>query len=135
MVAVVQPLIDSVKEFVENKYFIVGDSLQTVAENLLEFMVVHDDEIVILRRGNTQYYKQFSQYLEGVTANKIETLMNDGFGRSKIKNPDLTMIIARSFLHCLFDVLGSTKDKAMRKTYVEEIITFYFGHLATRFGD
>ncbi len=134
-IAVVQPLIDSVKEFVEKKYFIVGDSLQTVAENLLEFMVEHDDEIVILRRGNTQYYKQFSQYLEGVTANKIETLMNDGFGRSKIKNPDLTMIIARSFLHCLFDVLGSTKDKAMRKTYVEEIITFYFGHLATRFGD
>ena len=38
-IAVIQPLVDSVKEFVENKYFVEGDSMQTVAENILDFLV------------------------------------------------------------------------------------------------
>lgn len=134
-IAVVQPLIDSVKVFVEQKYFVVGDSLQTIAENALEFMVEHADEIVILRRGNTQYYKQFSEYLESVTAEKIKMIMDEGTAEAKIKNPDLTYIIARSFLHCLFDIIDGTKDNDLRKEYVKEIITFYFGHLNTRFGN
>ena len=133
-ISVIQPLVDSVKEFVENKYFVEGDSMQTVAENILDFLVEHDDEIIILRRGNTKYYKQFSEYLDNVTAEKIEYIMRDSLEQSKIKNPDLTKIIARSFLHCMFDILGSTKDKETRKVYVHEIITFYFGNLETRFG-
>ena len=113
-IAVIQPLVDSVKEFVENKYFVEGDSMQTVAENILDFLVEHDDEIIILRRGNTKYYKQFSEYLDNVTAEKIEYIMRDSLEQSKIKN--------------------STKDKETRKVYVHEIITFYFGNLETRFG-
>ena len=130
-IAIIQPLIDSVKEFAQEKYFIAGDDLHSVSEKLSDFMVEHDDEIVILRRGNTAYYRQFSKYLEDVTAQKIASIMRDE--NEAIKNPDLTNIISRSFLHCLFDIICSTTDKEKRREFVEEVITFYFGHIDTRF--
>ena len=59
-IAVVQPLMESVKEFVDTKFFVDGSSLKEVAANVVDFMDKHDDEIVILRRGNTDYYRNFA---------------------------------------------------------------------------
>lgn len=129
--AIVQPLMESVREFAKERYFAAGDDLHSVSEKLSDFMVEHDDEIVILRLGNTAHYKQFSKFMEDVTAQKIAAIVKDS--NELIKNPDLSNIISRSFLHCLFDIIGSTNDKEKRKEYVEEVITFYFGHIDTRF--
>lgn len=132
-IAVVQPLMESVKEFVQTKFFIDGASLKEVAGYVVEFMDQHDDEIVILRRGNTDYYRTFSEFLEKATATHI----NEGIekrNQAKVKNPQLATIIARSFLHCLFDIIYSIKDKQLRTEYVEEVMIFYFGHLDTRLG-
>ena len=131
-IAVVQPLIESVKEFVETKFFVDGSSLKQVALNVVDFMEKHDDEIVILRRGNTDYYRVFADFLEKATASRIEQGMRAGNSTNKIKNPQLATIIARAFLHCLFDIVYNTKDNQTRTEYVEEVMTFYFGHLDTR---
>lgn len=132
-IAVVQPLMESVKKFVETKFFVDGASLKEVAAYVVEFMDEHDDEIVILRRGNTDYYRTFADFLEKATAARI----NEGIARydqSKVKNPHLATIIARAFLHCLFDIIYGVKDKELRTEYVEEIMIFYFGNLDTRLG-
>ena len=129
--AIIQPLMDSVKEFAQERYFTAGDDLHSVSEKLSDFMAEHDDEIVILRRGNTECYKKFSKYMEDITAQKIADIMQGE--NDAIKNPDLANIIARSFLHCLFDIISSTPDTSKRREYVEEVITFYFGHINTRF--
>jgi len=126
-IAVVQPLMDGVNDFVENKFFAKGASLKEVAQSVVEFMAEHDDEIVILRRGNTEHYKQFSEYLEKVTAKRISEDLHTGEEGSKFTNPKLASIIARAFLHCLFDIVYSTKDSETRKIYVEEVMFFYFG--------
>ena len=60
--------------------------------------------------------------------------MHAGREDYKVKNPQLANIIARAFLHCLFDIIYSIKDKAVRTEYVEEVMIFYFGHLDTRLG-
>ncbi|MBR2372301.1 MAG: TetR/AcrR family transcriptional regulator [Clostridia bacterium] len=133
-IAVVQPLMESVKEFVQTKFFVDGASLKEVAGYVVEFMDQHDDEIVILRRGNTDYYRTFSEFLEKATASRIEQGMHAGREDYKVKNPQLANIIARAFLHCLFDIIYSIKDKAVRTEYVEEVMIFYFGHLDTRLG-
>ena len=133
-IAVVQPLMESVKEFVDTKFFVDGSSLKEVAANVVDFMDKHDDEIVILRRGNTDYYRNFAEFLEKATAKRIEQGIQSGSGEIKVKNPQLSHIIARSFLHCLFDIIYSTKDNQVRTEYVEEVMIFYFGHLDTRLG-
>ena len=133
-IAVVQPLMESVKEFVDTKFFVDGSSLKEVATNVVEFMDKHDDEIVILRRGNTDYYRKFAEFLEKATASRIEQGMHTAEKQGKIKNPQLATIIARAFLHCLFDIVYNTKDNATRTEYVEEVLVFYFGHLDTRLG-
>ena len=124
---------ESVKEFVETKFFVDGASLKEVAGFVVEFMDQHDDEIVILRRGNTDYYRTFSEFLEKATAARISEGMERN-NPAKIKNPQLATIIARAFLHCLFDIIYSIKDKRLRTEYVEEVMMFYFGHLDTRLG-
>ncbi|MBQ9716299.1 MAG: TetR/AcrR family transcriptional regulator [Clostridia bacterium] len=131
-IAVVQPLMESVKEFVDTKFFVDGASLKEVASYVVEFMDKHDDEIVILRRGNTDYYRTFSEFLENATARRIQEGITHNQQAEKIKNPKLATIIARSFLHCLFDIIYSTKDNLTRTEYVEEVMVFYFGHLDTR---
>lgn len=133
-IAVVQPLIESVKEFVETKFFVDGASLKEVATSVVNFMEKHDDEIVILRRGNTEYYRTFAEFLEKATASRIEQGFADSQSEGKVKNPQLATIIARSFLHCLFDIVYGTKDNETRTAYVEEVMVFYFGNLDTRLG-
>jgi len=72
--------------------------------------------------------------LEKAKASRIEQGMHAGREDYKVKNPQLANIIARAFLHCLFDIIYSIKDKAVRTEYVEEVMIFYFGHLDTRLG-
>lgn len=131
--AVIKPLMERVTVFGEEDYFADGSDLKLTASKLVDFMTENDDLIVILRKGNTAYYKQFSNYLEEMTMQKIDMLFPPA-QLDKIQNPDLIKIIARSFLHCLFDVIAGTKSKSQRKAYVEEILSFYFSHLESRFA-
>lgn len=133
--AVINPFINSIKQVIEEEIVFDSKDMREPSEALVEFLVAHSDELLIIRKGNTVHYESFISYLVESISKKIREMLEQSFPEidEKIKNPDFYNAIAEGFLTSLFRVLGKDLSIDEQKRNVRELITFYFGHMVDRF--
>ena len=133
--AVINPFMDSVRQFVDNELAFANKSMKEISELLISFIMQYNDELLIIRKGNTVYYGAFVNYIIDAIARKVRELVQSGFPEidSKIRNPDFYTAIADGFLTSFFRILDNGDSKEIQETKAREIITFYFGHMKDRF--
>lgn len=133
--AVINPFMDSVRQFVDNELAFANKSMKEISELLISFIMQYNDELLIIRKGNTVYYGAFVNYIIDAIARKVRELVQSGFPEidSKIRNPDFYTAIADGFLTSFFRILDNGDSKEIQEAKAREIITFYFGHMKDRF--
>lgn len=134
--AVINPFMESIKQYIEKDFSFQGKTMREVADTLLAFLVQYSDEILIIRKGNTIHQESFIKYMVKVIAVKLKELIDVSFPEigKKISNPDFSDAVAEGFLTSLFDVLQKGDECEMKERYARELVTFYFGHLIDRFN-
>ncbi len=134
--AVINPFMESIKQYIERDFSFQGKTMSEVADTLLAFLVQYSDEILIIRKGNTIHQESFIKYMVKVIAEKLNELIDVSFPEigKKISNPDFCDAVAEGFLTSLFDVLQKGDEREMKERYARELVTFYFGHLIDRFN-
>lgn len=134
--AVINPFMESIKQYIEKDFSFQGKTMREVADTLLAFLVQYSDEILIIRKGNTIHQESFIKYMVKVIAVKLKELIDVSFPEigKKISNPDFSDAVAEGFLTSLFDVLQKGDEREMKERYARELVTFYFGHLIDRFN-
>ena len=133
--AVINPFLESVKQFVDNDFAFSEKSMKEISEMLIAFIMQYNDELLIIRKGNTVYYDNFVKYIIDIIAGKIKDMLQSVFPEinEKIENPDFYDAIADGFLTSFFKILKVEDSKEVLEQKVREIITFYFGHMKDRF--
>ena len=133
--AVINPFIESIKQVIEHDIVFESKDMRVASETLVEFLVQHSDELMIIRKGNTVHYESFINYLVDSISKKIREMLEHSFPEinEKIKNPNFYNAIAEGFLTSLFKVLSNDLPIDVQKQNVRELITFYFGHMIDRF--
>lgn len=133
--AVINPFMESVKSFVDNEFVFEGKTMKQIAEMLIAFISQYNDELLIIRKGNTVHYDKFVNYIIEAIAYKIKELVQSIFPEidSKIENPDFYEAIAEGFLTSFFKILKNGDPKEVLERKARELITFYFGHMKDRF--
>lgn len=133
--AVINPFLANVKQVIERDLVFEGSDMRHTSEILVEFLVDHADELLIIRKGNSVHYEAFIGYMVESISKKIREMFQNSFPEidEKIKNPDFYNAIAEGFLTSLFKVLNKDETLELQKRNVRELITFYFGHMIDRF--
>lgn len=133
--AVINPFMDSIRQFVDNDFSFTNKSMKEISETLISFIMQFNDELLIICKGNSVHYKTFVSYIIDVIAGKIKELMQSVFPEidDKIQNPDFYMAVAEGFLTSFFRILKNGEDKDVQERKARELITFYFGHMKDRF--
>ena len=133
--AVINPFMESVKQFVDNDFSFTNKSMKEVSETLISFLMQYNDELLIICKGNTVHYDDFIGYIIDAIAKKIKELVQSVFPEidSKIQNPDFYSAVAEGFLTSLFKILKSGDTKEVQERNARELITFLFGHMKGRF--
>lgn len=133
--AVINPFMESVKQFVDNDFAFEAKSMKEISEMLIAFIMRYNDELLIIRKGNTVHYDSFVNYIIQVIADKIRYMLQNVFPEinEKIENPDFYSAIAEGFLTSFFRILKNGDSKEVLEQKAREIITFYFGHMKDRF--
>lgn len=133
--AVINPFITSIKQVIEHDIVFETKDMRDASEVLVEFLVEHSDELLIIRKGNSVHYESFINYLVESISKKIREMLERSFPEidGKIKNPDFYNAVAEGFLTSLFKVLSKDLPIDEQKRNVRELITFYFGHMVDRF--
>ena len=133
--AVINPFMESVKQFVENDFSFTNKTMKEVSETLVSFLMQYNDELMIICKGNTVHYDSFVGYITEAIASKIKELIHSVFPEidSKIQNPEFYKAVAEGFLTSLFRILQNGDSREMQERKTREIVTFYFGHMKGRF--
>ena len=133
--AVINPFLGNVKQIIEHDIVFEGSDVTQVSEVLVEFLVNHSDELLIIRKGNSIHYETFIGYMVESISLKIREMFENSFPQinEKIKNPDFYNAVAEGFLASLFKVLDREDSLEVKKRSVRELITFYFGNMIDRF--
>ena len=133
--AVINPFMESVKQFVENDFSFTGKTMQEISEMLVSFLMQYHDELLIICKGNTVHYDAFIGYIIEAIAGKIKELVQSVFPEvdSKIHNPNFYAAVAEGFLTSFFRILQCGCDKETQERNARELITFFFGHMNDRF--
>ena len=133
--AVIDPFMESVKQFVDNDLSFADRSMKEISETLISFIMQFSDELLIIRKGNSAHYESFVSYIIDVISVKIKELVEGSFPEidSKVQNPDFYSAIAEGFLTSFFKILKKDDSAEVLERNTREIITFYFGHLKDRF--
>lgn len=133
--AVINPFLGSVKQVIEQDIVFESGDMKEASEILVEFLVQHSDELLIIRKGNSVHYESFINYIVESISKKLREMLQRSFPEieEKIKNPDFYNAIAEGFLTSLFKVLSKDEALDLQKRNVRELITFYFGHMVDRF--
>ena len=133
--AVINPFLANVKQVIEHDIVFENSDMTQASGILVEFLVSHSDELLIIRKGNSVHYETFIGYMVESISKKIREMLENSFPEidSKIKNPDFYNAIAEGFLTSLFKVLSKDEPLDLQKRNVRELITFYFGHMIDRF--
>lgn len=133
--AVINPFITSIKQVIEHDIVFETKDMRDASEVLVEFLVEHSDELLIIRKGNSVHYESFITYLVESISKKIREMLERSFPEidEKIKNPDFYNAVAEGFLTSLFKILSKDLPIEEQKRNVRELITFYFGHMVDRF--
>lgn len=133
--AVINPFMENIKQFVDNDFSFTNMTMKQIAERLIAFIMTYNDELLIIRKGNTVHYDSFVNYIIEVISSKIEEMVQSIFPEigSKIENPDFYSAIAEGFLTSFFKILCNEDSKETLERKTREIVTFYFGHMKDRF--
>lgn len=133
--AVINPFMESVKQFVDNDFAFAEKTMKQISEMLIAFIMQYNDELLIIRKGNTVHYDKFVSYITDVIADKIKEMLQKVFPEidEKIENPDFYTAIAEGFLTSFFRILKNDDPKETLERKARELITFYFGHMQDRF--
>lgn len=133
--AVINPFLGSVKQVIEQDIVFENSDMRQASEILVEFLIQHSDELLIIRKGNSVHYETFISYIVESISKKIREMLERSFPEidEKIKNPDFYNAVAEGFLTSLFKVLSKDEPLELQKRNVRELITFYFGHMIDRF--
>lgn len=133
--AVINPFMESVKQTIEHEFVFVGKTMKEVSEILVAFIMQYNDELLIIRKGNTVHYEAFVNYIIEVISSKIKEMMQGSFPEinEKIKNPEFYNAVAEGFLTSFFKILRNGDSKDVQERNARELITFYFGHMKDRF--
>lgn len=133
--AVINPFLASIKQVIEQDIVFEGCNMKTASDILVEFLVEHSDELLIIRKGNSVHYEAFINYLVESISGKIKEMMHQSFPEidEKIQNECFYDAVAEGFLTSLFKVLSKDVPLEAQKRNVRELITFYFGHMEDRF--
>ena len=133
--AVINPFMESVKQFVDNDFTFADKTMKEISETLISFIMQFSDELLIIRKGNSVHYESFVNYIIEVISGKIKELIEGVFPEidSKIQNQDFYSAIAEGFLTSFFKVLKKDDPTEVLERNARELITFYFGHMQDRF--
>ncbi len=133
--AVINPFMESIRQSIEKDFAFEGKSMKEVSEVLVAFLMQYNDELIIIRKGNTVHYDSFVKYIVKVIAQKLKLMLEENFPEIdvKITNPDFAASVAEGFLTSLFLVLDGGDSADVQERYIRELITFYFGHMKDRF--
>ena len=133
--AVINPFLNSIRQAIEEDIVFEGKDMREASEKLVEFLVDHSDEILIIRKGNSVHYEAFVSFIVEAISKKIREMLEKSFPEidEKIKNPDFYNAVAEGFLTSLFKVLSKDEPLDTQKCNVRELITFFFGHMTDRF--
>ncbi len=133
--AVINPFMESLKQFVDNDFAFENKSMKEISQMLIAFIMQYNDELLIIRKGNTVHYEAFVNYIIGMIAGKIKELVQNVFPEidEKIENPDFYSAVAEGFLTSFFRILSNDDPKEVLERKARELITFYFGHMKDRF--
>ncbi len=133
--AVINPFMENVKQFVDNDFAFAEKTMKQISEILISFIMQYNDELLIIRKGNTVHYDTFVNYIIDVISGKIKEMMQSVFPEidDKIENPDFYTAIANGFLTSFFKILKNGDSKELLERKARELITFYFGHMKDRF--
>lgn len=134
--AVINPFLDSIKQVIEHDIVFEGCDMKEASDILVEFLVKHSDELLIIRKGNSVHYEVFINYLVESISGKIKEMMKESFPQidEKIKNANFYDAIAEGFLTSLFKVLSKDVSLEVQKRNVRELVTFFFGRMEDRFN-
>ena len=124
-----------INPFMESVFAFEAKSMKEISEMLIAFIMRYNDELLIIRKGNTVHYDSFVNYIIEVIADKIRYMLQIVFPEinEKIENPDFYSAIAEGFLTSFFRILKNGDSKEVLEQKAREIITFYFGHMKDRF--
>lgn len=133
--AVINPFMESVKQFVDNDFSFTDRSMKEVSETLISFLMQFNDELLIICKGNTVHYGTFVGYIIEAIAGKIKELVQSVYPEidSKIQTPEFYTAIAEGFLTSFFRILKNGDPKEVQERKARELITFYFGDMTNRF--
>mgnify|MGYP004664566127 FL=1 len=133
--AVINPFMESIRQSIEKDFAFEGKSMKEVSEVLVAFLMQYNDELIIIRKGNTVHYDSFVKYIVKVIAQKLKLMLEENFPEIdvKITNPDFAASVAEGFLTSLFLVLDGGDSADVQERYIRELITFYFGRMKDRF--
>lgn len=133
--AVINPFLGSVKQVIEQGIVFENSDMRQASEILVEFLIQHSDELLIIRKGNSVHYETFISYIVEAISKKIREMLEGSFPEidEKIKNPDFYNAVAEGFLTSLFKILSKDEPLELQKRNVRELITFFFGHMVDRF--
>ena len=133
--AVINPFMESVKQFVDKDFCFADKSMKEISETLISFIMQFCDELLIIRKGNSVHYESFVKYIIDVMSGKIKELIEGIFPEidSKIQNPNFYSAVAEGFLTSFFKILQKDDPVEVLERNTRELITFYFGHMKDRF--
>lgn len=134
--AVINPFMESVKQFVDNDFSFTDRSMKEISETLIVFIMQYSDEFLIIRKGNSVHYEKFVSYIIDVISQKVKELIESVFPaiNEKISNPDFYAAIAEGFLTSFFKILQNGDSTEVKERKTRELITFYFGNMKDRFA-
>lgn len=133
--AVINPFLGSIRQVIEHDIVFESKDMSEASEVLVEFLVAHSDELLIIRKGNSVHYEAFIGFMVESISKKIKEMFVNSFPEidEKIQNSDFYNAVAEGFLTSLFKVLSKDAPMDVQKRNVRELITFYFGHMIDRF--
>ena len=133
--AIVNPFLSSIKQAIERDIVFETKDMRDASGVLVEFLVEHSDELLIIRKGNSVHYEAFISYIVESISKKVREMLERSFPEidEKIQNPEFYNAVAEGFLTSLFKVLSKDEPLEIQKRNVRELITFYFGHMVDRF--
>ena len=110
--AIINPIIESVKSGIEGGMIIPGASTIENARHLVTFLMENRDTILIISKGETSYYDKFVDYILDVASSKIKAVLQREIANLDhiVSNESFYSVITQSFVFSLFKILKDGED-------------------------
>ena len=87
--AVINPFLNSVKQAIEQDIVFEGKDMREASEKLVEFLMAHNDEILIIRKGNSVHYEAFVNCIVEAISKKVREMLKNSFPEIDEKIKDI----------------------------------------------